>query len=205
MSEIAPAPGEPITASFLQSLVDRIAALEESGDSGHGSPILEPPEEHDPPILAKITSTTGALLWSEAGMDGSGNAKVASGPSALSGTSATAGAAIRLPTPFQILFPFHTATAAQFVTMVNVFFVLVQQSGGTDGSATAPASWTYNVYDLADTGFTTPLTASPLAQQRARPYGSMQTGKKFGVCFYDGSGNFSLWDAGEVPNMVVCG
>ncbi len=79
-----------------------------------------------------------------------------------------------------------------------LFPVQVTQDGGSDGTASYPASWTYAVFVLDRS--VTLGTQVPLA--RPRPVGSMiyQTGEPaFGLAFVDAAGALRLWDAGEVP------
>lgn len=84
----------------------------------------------------------------------------------------------------------------------NLFPVLVEKDGGSDGSASAAATWTYTIRDIG--GTTTIATAK--GQTRPRPYGMMtyQSGSNgYGIAFRSGT-NTLLWDAGEVPTIVSC-
>lgn len=84
----------------------------------------------------------------------------------------------------------------------NVFFpVTVQQSGGSNGTVSTPASYTYDVTSLTGAALG---SAVPLA--RPRPNGAViyQSGSAgYGVAFYDGL-TLKLWDAGEVPDTDAC-
>lgn len=76
------------------------------------------------------------------------------------------------------------------------FPIYVEKTGGSDGTATSAASWTYTLRHY--TGAQTLATGA--AQVRPRPNGQMtyQSGSNgIGVGFYQGS-NVALWDAGEV-------
>jgi hypothetical protein len=81
------------------------------------------------------------------------------------------------------------------------FAVKVEKTGGSDGTSTTAASWTYTVKDLAGTSLGTAV-----AQSRPRPNGKMtfQTGSSgYGTAFYDGA-TLKLWDAGEVEGTGAC-
>lgn len=81
------------------------------------------------------------------------------------------------------------------------FPVKVQKDGGSDGSTSSAASWTYTVRDLNGNTLGTGITLS-----RPRPKGVMiyQAGSSgYGDAFYDGS-TLKLWDAGEVEDTGAC-
>ena len=88
----------------------------------------------------------------------------------------------------------------------KVFPVTVAHDGGSDGSSTTAASWTYTVSDYEtgeeiDTG---------VEQQRPRPNGKMlyqQTvngDPMVGMAYYGRDNTLILWDAGEHPLTGVC-
>jgi hypothetical protein len=87
------------------------------------------------------------------------------------------------------------------------FPVKVQQTGGSQGTGTTPASYTYTVRTLAWNGTSGGETlGTGVAQSRPRPNGrvTFQAGSTgYGVAFYDGS-TLRLWDAGEIPITNEC-
>ncbi len=83
-----------------------------------------------------------------------------------------------------------------------MFPVQIKKDGGTDGSQSAPATWTYTV--LSADGSQNLGSLTPLA--RPRPNGSqiIQTASPaFGMAFFS-AGQLILWDAGEVPSTTAC-
>jgi hypothetical protein len=81
----------------------------------------------------------------------------------------------------------------------NSFFpVKVTKTGGSDGTNTTAASWTYTVKNLDDVELGTGVSLA-----KPRPYGKMTYGSSHGLAFYDGA-TLKLWDAGEVPGSVHC-
>jgi hypothetical protein len=84
----------------------------------------------------------------------------------------------------------------------GLFPVLVEKTGGSDGSLTTVASWTYTVYDFADTVL---ATAAPLGHPRPNGMMTYQAGADgYGLAFYGADGALVLWDAGEVPTTGPC-
>ena len=81
-----------------------------------------------------------------------------------------------------------------------VFAVNVTRDGGSDGSQTTAASWTYTVKTI-DGSVT---LGTGVAVARPRPNGSMLTGSGFGLAFFDAVGTLRLWDAGETPATTAC-
>lgn len=81
------------------------------------------------------------------------------------------------------------------------FPVLVTKTGGSDGTSSSTASWTYGVTDQAANSLGTALP-----QIRPRPNGKMtyQSAGSIGVGYYTTAGAFALWDAGEVPTTDAC-
>ncbi len=85
----------------------------------------------------------------------------------------------------------------------TTFLVTVQKTGGSDGTQTAAASWTYTVKDLS--GTVTLGTGVGVARPRSNGSMTAQSGSSgVGLAYYDASGNLQLWDAGEVPNTGAC-
>lgn len=85
----------------------------------------------------------------------------------------------------------------------SMYPVRVQKDGGADGGTASVATWTYTLRDASS--FATIITSA--TQNMPRPYGAMtyQPGSTgFGVAFLLG-GTVFLWNAGEVPTIVVCG
>jgi hypothetical protein len=83
----------------------------------------------------------------------------------------------------------------------RIFPVTVEKTGGSDGTKTSAASWTYTVKDLSGTELGTGVSVA-----RPRPYGTVTfqastTG--YGLAFYD-NGTLKLWDAGEKPGSGGC-
>jgi hypothetical protein len=94
------------------------------------------------------------------------------------------------------------------ITPDRMFPVKVEKDGGSDGTKSTAASWTYTVKNINET---TSL-GTAVAVTRPRPNGLMtcQAGTfvggtaGYGVGFYDEEGTFILWDAGEVPTTAAC-
>lgn len=72
----------------------------------------------------------------------------------------------------------------------NPFPVKVTQTGGSNGTGTTAASYTYTVTTLGDIQLGTSI-----AQEKPRENGSVTAGTK-GIAYYDGT-TLKLWDAGE--------
>lgn len=80
----------------------------------------------------------------------------------------------------------------------GLFAVALTQTGGSDGSASAAASYTYTVKTI-DSATT---LGTGVGQTRPRPNGLVVPGTK-GLAYYDGT-TLKLWDAGEVPETAAC-
>lgn len=86
----------------------------------------------------------------------------------------------------------------------EVFIANIQKDGGSDGTTSSPASWTYTIKRLGTT------VATGVVQDKPRPNGSMTPGDLvagsagFGLCFYGSDGAVHLWDAGEVEKTSTC-
>jgi hypothetical protein len=81
----------------------------------------------------------------------------------------------------------------------GVFQVACTQTGGSDGSATTAASYTYTV--KTQDGVTTLGTG--VAVTGPRPKGLTNVGT-VGIAYYDSSGALKLWSAGETPTSGTC-
>jgi hypothetical protein len=90
----------------------------------------------------------------------------------------------------------------------RAFPVKIEKDGGSDGTSTAAASWTYTVKNMDETV----SLGTAVSVTRPRPNGLMtyQVGTfsggnaGYGVGFYNDNGTFVLWDAGEVPTTSAC-
>lgn len=94
-----------------------------------------------------------------------------------------------------------TAIAAGPGGQAPMFPVKVEKTGGSNGTATTAASYTYTVRSLAGD-----VLGTGVSLARPRPAGAMvhQTGSSgYGLAFYDGT-TLKLWDAGEVPETGTC-
>jgi len=80
----------------------------------------------------------------------------------------------------------------------QVFAVTVTQTGGSNGSKTSAASYTYTVKTLDGT-----TIGTSVALAKTRPYGLVTAGSSYGLAFYDGT-TLKLWDAGEYPGSGGC-
>lgn len=81
--------------------------------------------------------------------------------------------------------------------------VQVIKDGGTDGTQTTPATWTYTILSLD--GSLTFASQTPLV--RPRPAGSSippAATPAYGLAFVDAGGTWRLWDAGEIPATTPC-
>jgi hypothetical protein len=93
------------------------------------------------------------------------------------------------------------------VSRMGVFPVRVQQVGGVDGTKTAAASWTYDIYAPSGDPTAEPsdgqLIQEATALAHPRPFGKAIPGNNYGLAFYDGS-TLILWNAGEVYGTGDC-
>lgn len=80
----------------------------------------------------------------------------------------------------------------------GLFPVTVTQTGGSNGSKTSAASYTYTVKTLDGT-----TIGTSVALAKTRPYGLVTAGSTYGLAFYDGT-TLKLWDAGEYPGSGGC-
>ncbi|NNM84380.1 MAG: hypothetical protein HKL96_01280 [Phycisphaerales bacterium] len=81
-----------------------------------------------------------------------------------------------------------------------VFAVNITRDGGSDGSQTTAATWTYTLKTM-DASVT---LGTGIVLARPRPNGSMLTNSGFGLAFFDAANTLRLWDAGEVPATTAC-
>jgi hypothetical protein len=88
----------------------------------------------------------------------------------------------------------------------GLFPVKVQQTGGSNGTNTTAATYTYTVRSIAwngSTGGSTLGTGVAVSKPRENGEVTLQSGSTgYGVAFMDGS-TLRLWDAGE--KMVTAG
>jgi hypothetical protein len=87
--------------------------------------------------------------------------------------------------------------------------VLIKRVAGSDGNATTLATWTYDLYELGDTGYTNKLNDSAL--QPVRSPARMLEGKvtrpsdgSVGMAYIDAAGDIQLWDLGETRTKFAC-
>ena len=166
-------------------------------------------------ILARITGRTGATYsWVEAyystpgtladlsgGRTGTDNAREVSGREDVSTDT------------YVLLIDENAGDGAQvfwFLAAGNpaaTFAVKVEQTGGSQGTASTAASYTYTVRTLPWNGTSGGATlGTGVAVSRPRPIGEMtvQAGSTgYGLAFYDGT-TLRLWDAGEVEIVEGC-
>lgn len=87
------------------------------------------------------------------------------------------------------------------------FAVKVEKTGGSDGTKTTKATWTYTVRTIAwngSSGGDTLGTGMAVTRPRANGKRAFQAGSTgYGVAFYD-NGTLKLWDAGEVKGTAGC-
>lgn len=81
----------------------------------------------------------------------------------------------------------------------GVFQVAVTQTGGSDGSASTAASYTYTV----KTQDSVTTLGTGVAVTGPRPKGLTNVGT-VGLAYYDSSGALKLWSAGETPTTAAC-
>jgi hypothetical protein len=86
------------------------------------------------------------------------------------------------------------------IPRTGTFPVKIAKDGGSQGTQSAAATWTYTVKTLAGDTIkaTVPLT-------RPRPVGTatVQADDSYGLAFYAG-GDIKLWDAGEIYGAAPC-
>lgn len=80
----------------------------------------------------------------------------------------------------------------------GLFSVALTQTGGSNGTKTTAASWTYTVKTI-DSAVT---LGTGVALTRPRPAGYMTAGTS-GLAYYDGT-TLKLWDAGEIYGIGPC-
>lgn len=76
--------------------------------------------------------------------------------------------------------------------------VLVETDGGSDGTKTTTASWTYTISSLDGISIATEVVLT-----KGRPKGTAVPGTGYGLIFYDGT-SIVLWDAGELYGTGGC-
>lgn len=81
----------------------------------------------------------------------------------------------------------------------GVFQVAVTQTGGSDGSPSTAASYTYTV----KTQDSVTTLGTVIAVTGPRPKGLTNVGT-VGLAYYDSSGAVKLWSAGETPTTAAC-
>ena len=87
--------------------------------------------------------------------------------------------------------------------LARFYPVTVTKTGGSDGTASTRASWTYTITSIDGVEL-----ATAVAVVKTRPLGPMHYGDEiadpaYGLAFIDASGAWQLWDAGEVPNLTA--
>lgn len=83
----------------------------------------------------------------------------------------------------------------------------VQQTGGTQGNKTTPASWTYSLRSALTTGTSETPFATNIGLAKPRPNGTatVQGGSDgYGLFIIDRTGAVKLWDAGEIYGSAAC-
>lgn len=166
-------------------------------------------------FVAKLTSVSGAAwAWTEQALIGGG--VWADAPDGRSGTTSVNpayelnGNQSAAANTLVVMYEEADAggTIRYWFVLPNCFFpVKVQQTGGSNGSKTTTASYTYTARSLPWNGTSGGVTlGTGLSLARPRPNGkvTVQSGSTgYGVGFYDGL-TFKLWDAGEVPGTIGC-
>lgn len=199
--------GTPVSASNLNAMREAIVFSESGTQAGY------PP--YKPPFVAKITGASGAAFaWTEQGQTAA--TTWANLPGGRSGTTSVNPAyelngnqSLMTNTLVWMHEEIDTTGALRywFVLPNCLFPVKVQQTGGSNGSKTTAASYTYTARSLPWNGTSGGVTlGTGLSLARPRPNGkvTVQSGSTgYGVGFYDGL-TFKLWDAGEVPGTIGC-
>ena len=81
------------------------------------------------------------------------------------------------------------------------FPVLVNQTGGANGTDTTKATYTYTVTDLAGNELG---TAVALARPRENGAVTLASDPKYGSAFVAADGTLKLWDSGETYTTEEC-
>lgn len=178
-----------------------------------------PPTPINKPFYAKITGSSGAAYaWTEQIV--SGGLTLIDKPGGRSGTTSTnplrelnGVTGIANNTYVQAYGVGTTSNAIvyvfEYVGLINpaaTFAVKVQQTGGSNGTDTTTATYTYTVRTLpwnGTSGGETLGTNVPVSRPRPNGLMTVQAGSTgYGLAFRDGS-TLILWDAGEVPDTTV--
>lgn len=85
------------------------------------------------------------------------------------------------------------------------FAVVLQQVGGSAGSATASATWTYRVITLDGTVLTDSVNPVGSVHRWRRPSPGRMVPANFGYAHYNASGAFVIGWINEVPEQERCG
>jgi hypothetical protein len=85
-------------------------------------------------------------------------------------------------------------------TLGTLFAVVLVQSGGSNGTASAAPTYTYKINDINDE---VELEGTPQAPELGRPNGAVTAATR-GMAYYDVDGDITLFYAHEVPTTDDC-
>lgn len=86
----------------------------------------------------------------------------------------------------------------------GIFVVNLVQTGGTDGTSSAYATWTYDVYTRYNDGSSGDKLAGPLTPVRPRFLMCSMLPADVGTAYYDSIGDVALFEACERANQMSC-
>jgi hypothetical protein len=85
-------------------------------------------------------------------------------------------------------------------TLGTLFAVVLVQSGGSNGTASAAPTYTYKINDINDE---VELEGTPQAPELGRPNGAVTAATR-GMAYYDVDGDITLFYAHELPSTTTC-
>lgn len=202
-------PGAPVSAGSLDAMRQMLIG----GPSGTDA--IQTP--YPPPFVAKITGSSGAnYSWTE--QQQTGATTWIDLPGGRSGTTSVnpaneINASQSVATNTLVVMTAKVSAGVLrywFQAPPNpaaTFAVKVEQTGGSNGTDTTTASYTYTVRTLpwnGTSGGETLGTNVPVSRPRENGFVTVQAGSTgYGLAFYDGS-TLRLWDAGEIYGTEEC-
>lgn len=203
--------GQPILATDFIQLIEAIQDRLGAGGAGGNGNVTGGAEETpvDPYAAVFIAQMTGAKQWQEETLVGAAIVDFTDGRACTSDSDPSA--ALPLTGDQALAIEVRDGDDFRYAILRSPMFpVLVKKNGGSDGTATTYASWTYDIYALFDTGYTSPLNGgTPLAVDcsRARaikgPVTAAANGST-GEAYVKSDGTYGLFNLQEVHSEGPC-